>query len=82
MKPLTYLAVTVAVGLSNVGPNVASHTTQLPPPTYVSSPGIGGAGAFIVPSHVNGVFGAGGPLVGIGGAGAFIPPTAASRRDR
>ena len=36
--------------------------------------GIGGAGAFIPPAHVNGPFGAGGPLAGIGGAGAFIPP--------
>ena len=35
--------------------------------------GIGGAGAFIPPAHVNGPFGAGGPLAGLGGAGAFIP---------
>jgi hypothetical protein len=39
-----------------------------------STVGIGGAGAFIPPAHVNGVFGAGGPLAGVGGAGAFIPP--------
>ena len=41
-------------------------------PSAVSS-AVGGAGAFIPPSHANGVFGAGGPLAGIGGAGAFIP---------
>jgi hypothetical protein len=35
--------------------------------------GVGGAGAFIAPAHVNGPFGAGGPLAGVGGAGAFIP---------
>ena len=35
--------------------------------------GVGGAGAFIPPAHVNGPFGAGGPLAGVGGAGAFIP---------
>ena len=42
-------------------------------PQGLDSPGLGGAGAFIPPSHANGVFDAGGPLAGVGGAGAFIP---------
>ena len=45
------------------------------PSGWRTSPGLGGAGAFVPPAHVNGVFGAGGPCAGLGGAGAFIPPT-------
>lgn len=41
--------------------------------------GIGGAGAFIRASHVNGPFGAGGPFAARGGAGAFIPASAINR---
>ena len=41
-----------------------------------NSPGLGGAGAFIPPAHVNGPFAAGGPCAGVGGAGAVSPPDA------
>ncbi len=51
----------------------ATQTHADPSGPAVDRRGIGGAGAFIPPAHVNGPFGAGGPLVGIGGAGAFIP---------
>jgi hypothetical protein len=61
----------VAAGLLSLGPTTISRGD---PPPYASSPGIGGAGAFIPPLHANGVFGAGGPDAAIGGAGAFIPP--------
>jgi hypothetical protein len=50
--------------------SLAQGSAETVPPV-----GRGGAGAFIRPAHVNGPFGAGGPLAGVGGAGAFIPAT-------
>jgi hypothetical protein len=46
--------------------------TEPPASVVHDSSGLGGAGAFIPPAHVNGVFDAGGLDVGVGGAGAFI----------
>lgn len=50
-----------------------AHSQDQRSPSGATVVGIGGAGAFIPPAHVNGPFGAGGPMAGIGGAGAFIP---------
>jgi hypothetical protein len=71
MSRYQYVTAVVAAGLLSLGP---ATTSESEPPPYPSSPGIGGAGAFIPPLHANGVFGAGGPDAAIGGAGAFIPP--------
>ena len=70
MKPVRFLAVSAIAGLFAV---VSMASATQPMPVGPSSPGLGGAGAFIPPAHVNGVFGAGGPCAAIGGAGAFIP---------
>jgi hypothetical protein len=71
MKPVRFLAVSAIAGLFAV---VSMASTAQPMPVGPASPSLGGAGAFIPPAHVNGVFGAGGPCAGVGGAGAFIPP--------
>jgi hypothetical protein len=72
MKPVRFLAVSTISALFAV----ASVASGAPPiSTGSASPGMGGAGAFIPPAHLNGVFGAGGPCAGIGGGGAFIPRT-------
>ena len=70
MKPVRFLAVSAIAGLFAV---VSMPSAARPMPAGSASPGMGGAGAFIPPAHVNVVFGAGGPCAGIGGAGAFIP---------
>jgi hypothetical protein len=70
MKPVRFLTVSAITGLFAVA-SMASAAG--PVSAGLDSPGVGGAGAFIPPAHVNGVFGAGGPCAGIGGAGAFIP---------
>jgi len=70
MKPVRFLTVSAVAGLFAV----ASVASAAPPMSAGPvSPGTGGAGAFISPAHVNGVFGSGGPCAGIGGAGALIP---------
>jgi hypothetical protein len=73
VKTRTYLLAGTTAVLLGVGITSTGHANSRQP-AGASSPGIGGAGAFIPPAHANGVFGAGGPLAGIGGAGAFIPP--------
>jgi hypothetical protein len=70
MKPVRFLAVSAIAGRF-AGVSMAGNAQ--PMPVGPASPGLGGAGAFIPPAHVNGVFGAGGPCADIGGAGAFIP---------
>lgn len=74
MNPARILIIIAATTLTVA--TIAASTSE-GPATTAGTPavGIGGAGAFIPPSHVNGPFGAGGPLAGIGGAGAFIPHT-------
>ena len=72
MKSVRHLAAIAAIGLLAIA---GSASAAPPTPGGSDSPGLGGAGAFIPPAHVNGIFGAGGPCAGIGGAGAFIPST-------
>jgi len=62
-------AALVTLGVASLA-SLAGASAQTSP-----SVGLGGAGAFIEPAHVNGPFGAGGPRAGVGGAGAFIPAT-------
>jgi hypothetical protein len=66
-RHLITVAAVAALTVASVGSD--ARATAEPSP----SAGLGGAGAFIRPAHVNGPFGAGGPLAGIGGAGAFVP---------
>jgi hypothetical protein len=70
MKPVRFLTVSAVAGLFAVASVASAGAPMSAGPV---SPGTGGAGAFIPPDHVNGVFGAGGPCAGIGGAGALIP---------
>ena len=73
MNPARILIIIAATTLTVA--TIAASTSEGPATAGTPAVGIGGAGAFISPSHVNGPFGAGGPLAGIGGAGAFIPHT-------
>jgi hypothetical protein len=74
MKFVQYLSTAVVAGVLTAALTTSAAGGQDQSPTGGSPVvGLGGAGAFIPPAHVNGPFGAGGPLAGIGGAGAFIP---------
>ncbi len=72
MKPVRYFAATAAVGLLAVAGIAGAVESPL---DGSNSPGVGGAGAFIAPAHVNGPFGSGGPCAGLGGAARSIPQT-------
>jgi hypothetical protein len=62
-------AATLAAGIT---PGAVPTATDAGPEAARSA-STGGAGGFVIPAHVNGVHGAGGPLSAIGGAGSFIP---------
>jgi hypothetical protein len=70
LKALALVALGGALVVPAPGAHAAPAQSIVSPP--LPSAGIGGAGAFIRPAHVNGPFSAGGDLAGVGGAGAFI----------